>query len=174
MNVGDNLLPLTAPSTAGTFDLAEHKGRWVVFYFYPKDNTSACTLEARTFSSAKDEFAAEGCDIVGISRDTVGVHQGFCKRQDLTIELASDKEEVLCNRFGVIKDTIMYGKPCRGIVRDLSHCPGRDACPRVERREGPGPHRSGACGPQGRQKSREVTRTYFSQQTGKHPSTTPD
>lgn len=77
MNVGDNLLPLTAPSTAGTFDLAEHKGRWVVFYFYPKDNTSACTLEARTFSSAKDEFAAEGCDIVGISRDTVGVHQAF-------------------------------------------------------------------------------------------------
>lgn len=117
MNVGDNLLPLTAPSTAGTFDLAEHKGRWVVFYFYPKDNTSACTLEARTFSSAKDEFAAEGCDIVGISRDTVGVHQGFCKRQDLTIELASDKEEVLCNRFGVIKDKIMFGKPCRGIVR---------------------------------------------------------
>ena len=108
MNVGDNLLPLTAPSTAGTFDLAEHKGRWVVFYFYPKDNTSACTLEARTFSSAKDEFAAEGCDIVGISRDTVGVHQGFCKRQDLTIELASDKEEVLCNRFGVIKDKFMY------------------------------------------------------------------
>ena len=65
MNVGDNLLPLTAPSTAGTFDLAEHKGRWVVFYFYPKDNTSGCTLEAKSLRDGREELARMGFRIIG-------------------------------------------------------------------------------------------------------------
>lgn len=97
--------------------LADLRGQRTILYFYPKDNTSGCTLEARDFSAARETFAAEGCDIVGVSRDSVKTHQGFCTRQELTIELVSDKDEALCTAFDVIKPKVMYGKPCRGIVR---------------------------------------------------------
>lgn len=117
MQIGDSLLPLTAPSTLGTFDLSTRKGRWVVLYFYPKDNTSGCTTEAKDFTAAKDRFSALNADIVGISRDSLKSHEGFCTRQALTIELVSDKDETLCNRFDVIKDKVMYGRKCRGVVR---------------------------------------------------------
>ncbi len=117
MQIGDNLNPLTAPSTAGEFNLASRAGRWVVLYFYPKDNTSACTQEAIDFTAAKQTFAELGADIVGISRDSVRTHANFCARRELTIELISDSDETLCTRFDVIKPKIMYGKPCRGIVR---------------------------------------------------------
>ena len=117
MQIGDNLNPLTAPSTAGEFNLASRAGRWVVLYFYPKDNTSACTQEAIDFTAAKQTFAELGADIVGISRDSVRTHANFCARRELTIELISDSDETLCTRFDVIKPKIMYGNPCRGIVR---------------------------------------------------------
>ena len=117
MQIGDNLNPLTAPSTAGEFNLASRAGRWVVLYFYPKDNTSACTQEAIDFTAAKQTFAELGADIVGISRDSVRTHANFCARRELTIELISDSDETLCTRFDVIKPKIRYGKPCRGIVR---------------------------------------------------------
>ena len=117
MQIGDNLNPLTAPSTAGEFNLASRAGRWVVLYFYPKDNTSACTQEAIDFTAAKQTFAELGADIVGISRDSVRTHTNFCAQRELTIELISDSDETLCTRFDVIKPKIMYGKPCRGIVR---------------------------------------------------------
>lgn len=116
-SIGDSVVDIKASSTLGDFSMASHAGRWVVFYFYPKDNTSGCTLEARDFSAARETFAAEGCDIVGVSRDSVKTHQGFCTRQELTIELVSDKDEALCTAFDVIKPKVMYGKPCRGIVR---------------------------------------------------------
>ena len=116
-SIGDSVVDIKASSTLGDFSMASRAGRWVVFYFYPKDNTSGCTLEARDFSAARETFAAEGCDIVGVSRDSVKTHQGFCTRQELTIELVSDKDEALCTAFDVIKPKVMYGKPCRGIVR---------------------------------------------------------
>lgn len=116
-DVGDNVSGVTAPSTAGQFAVGDHAGRWLVLYFYPKDNTSACTVEARDFSAAKADFDAEGADIVGVSRDSLRTHQGFCTRQELAIELASDTDEALCTAFDVIKPKVMYGKPCRGIVR---------------------------------------------------------
>lgn len=116
-SIGDSVVDIKASSTLGDFSMASRAGRWVVFYFYPKDNTSGCTLEARDFSAARETFAAEGCDIVGVSRDSVKTHQGFCSRQELTIELVSDKDEALCTAFDVIKPKVMYGKPCRGIVR---------------------------------------------------------
>lgn len=116
-DIGDNIKDITAPSTLGEFKAADHLGKWLVLYFYPKDNTSACTIEARDFTAAKNDFAKVNADIVGVSRDTVKTHQGFCTRQELTIELASDKDEALCTAFDVIKPKVMYGKPCRGIVR---------------------------------------------------------
>lgn len=116
-SIGDSVADVKAASTLGEFSMASRAGRWVVLYFYPKDNTSGCTLEARDFSAAREQFADEGCDIVGVSRDSVKSHQGFCTRQELTIELVSDKDEALCTAFDVIKPKVMYGKPCRGIVR---------------------------------------------------------
>ncbi len=116
-DVGDKVDTVVGTSTLGEFKVADHAGHYLVLYFYPKDNTSACTVEARDFTAAKDDFAKVNCDIVGVSRDTVKTHQGFCTRQELTIELVSDKDEALCTAFDVIKPKIMYGKPCRGIVR---------------------------------------------------------
>lgn len=117
VQIGDIIENVRGPSTAGEFDLQSLRSRWVVLYFYPKDNTSACTLEARDFSAAKERFEALGATVVGVSRDSVRTHQGFCTRQELTIELVSDASEELCTRFDVIKPKVMYGKPCRGIVR---------------------------------------------------------
>lgn len=116
-DIGDKVENVTGTSTLGEFKVANHAGRWLVLYFYPKDNTSACTVEARDFTAARDDFAKLNADIVGVSRDTVKTHQGFCARQELTIELVSDKDEALCTAFDVIKPKMMYGKPCRGIVR---------------------------------------------------------
>ncbi len=116
-DIGDNISDICAPSTSGTFCAKDHAGKWLVLYFYPKDNTSACTLEGKDFSARLDEFTALNAHVAGVSRDSLKTHQGFCTRQELTVELISDKDEVLCTAFDVIKPKIMYGKPCRGIVR---------------------------------------------------------
>lgn len=116
-NVGDAPKDVQGNSTNGYFSLENRRGRWVVLYFYPKDNTSGCTLEAQDFTSLMPEFKKLSCDIVGISRDSLKSHQNFCARHELSVELVSDKEEQLCGMFGVIKPKMMYGKLCRGIVR---------------------------------------------------------
>lgn len=115
--IGETVVNVKGPSTAGDFDLEAHRGRWVVLYFYPKDNTSACTMEARDFTAAVPQFEALNTKVIGVSRDSVKTHEGFCTRQELGIELVSDKSEELCTAFDVIKPKVMYGKPCRGIVR---------------------------------------------------------
>lgn len=115
--IGETVVNVKGPSTAGDFDLRAQRGRWVVLYFYPKDNTSACTMEARDFTAAVPQFEALNAKVIGVSRDSVKTHEGFCTRQELGIELVSDKSEELCTAFDVIKPKVMYGKPCRGIVR---------------------------------------------------------
>ena len=115
--IGETVVNVKGPSTAGDFDLQALRGRWVVLYFYPKDNTSACTMEARDFTAAVPQFEALNAKVIGVSRDSVKTHEGFCTRQELGIELVSDKSEELCTAFDVIKPKVMYGKPCRGIVR---------------------------------------------------------
>lgn len=115
--IGETVVNVKGPSTAGDFDLQAQRGRWVVLYFYPKDNTSACTMEARDFTAAVPQFEALNAKVIGVSRDSVKTHEGFCARQELGIELVSDKSEELCTAFDVIKPKVMYGKPCRGIVR---------------------------------------------------------
>ena len=115
--IGDVVTGVRGDSTAGRFDLDSHRSQWVVLYFSPKDNTSGCTLEARDFTAAKARFETLNAKVVGVSRDSVKTHEGFCARQELSIELVSDKSEALCTLFDVIKSKVMYGKPCRGIVR---------------------------------------------------------
>jgi peroxiredoxin Q/BCP len=105
------------PSTQGEVNLAELTSEWLVLYFYPKDSTPGCTTQAIGFSCLKDQFNALNCMILGVSRDSVKAHQNFTEKQALTIDLISDKEEVLCKNFDVIKEKNMYGKLVMGIER---------------------------------------------------------
>lgn len=106
------------PATGGKlFRLSAAKGKPVVFYFYPKDSTPGCTTEAQQFRDLYAEFLAQGCEIYGISRDSLKSHDSFKAKQCLPFELLSDSAETVCSLFGVIKMKNMYGKQVRGIER---------------------------------------------------------
>lgn len=107
----------TAESTQGTITLSELKNSFVVLYFYPKDNTSGCTLEGRDFSSLYSQFQAQGCQVVGVSRDSLKSHQNFCAKQGFPFPLISDSDETLCRLFDVMKLKKMYGREYMGIER---------------------------------------------------------
>ena len=104
-------------STQGEINLTDMPNDWLIVYFYPKDNTPGCTTQAVGFSCLKDQFDALNTTIIGVSRDSVKTHQNFTEKQALTIDLISDKEEVLCKHFDVIKEKNMYGKQVMGIER---------------------------------------------------------
>ena len=112
-----SLLNQSFPTTTGEINLTEIPTEWLIVYFYPKDSTPGCTTQAIGFSCLKDQFDALNTTILGVSRDSVKAHQNFTEKQNLTINLVSDKEEVLCNLFDVIKEKNMYGKKVMGIER---------------------------------------------------------
>lgn len=116
--VGLEVPDFTLPSTGGTtFRLAEHAGRPLVLYFYPKDNTPGCTTEAGQFRDLHAEFARLDCAVFGISRDSIKSHEGFKAKLGLPFELLSDADETACRLFDVIKTKNMYGKQVLGIER---------------------------------------------------------
>ena len=107
-----------APATGGkTFRSSEQRGKPLVLYFYPKDNTPGCTLEGQQFRDLHAEFARLGCAIYGVSRDSLRSHDGFKAKMGFPFELLSDEDEKLCRMFGVIKMKNMYGKQVMGIER---------------------------------------------------------
>lgn len=116
-NVEIQLPDQVFPTTTGEINLSDLDNEWLVIYFYPKDSTPGCTTQAVGFSCLKDQFDALNVKIVGVSRDSVKSHQNFTAKQALTIDLISDKEEVLCKHFDVIKEKNMYGKMVTGIER---------------------------------------------------------
>jgi peroxiredoxin Q/BCP len=106
------------PATGGkTFRLSESKARLLVVYFYPKDNTPGCTTEGTNFRDLYPEFRKAGCEVVGISRDSLRSHENFKAKMGFPFDLLSDEEEEVCSLFGVIKMKNMYGKQVRGIER---------------------------------------------------------
>jgi peroxiredoxin Q/BCP len=106
------------PSTGNkVFRFPNASGKNLVIYFYPKDDTPGCTTEGQDFRDAYKEFTQFGCDIVGISRDTVKSHEKFKTKMDFPFELLSDPDETVCNLFNVMKMKNMYGKQVRGIER---------------------------------------------------------
>ncbi len=106
------------PSTGDTpFRLSDHRGKNVVVYFYPKDNTSGCTLEGQEFRDLYKDFAKANTLVVGVSRDSIKSHEGFKAAQGFPFELLSDKDETASELFGVMKMKNMYGKQVRGIER---------------------------------------------------------
>ena len=112
-----SLIDQNFPATTGEINLTQLNTEWLVIYFYPKDSTPGCTTQAVGFSCLKDQFDALNTTILGVSRDSVKAHQNFTEKQNLSINLISDKEEVLCNHFDVIKEKNMYGKQVMGIER---------------------------------------------------------
>lgn len=109
-------MPL-ALSGGGTATLADHAGRWLVLYFYPKDSTPGCTTECLDFNALLPQFAALGADIYGVSRDSVKSHDNFCAKQGFAFPLVSDTDEALCRAFDVIREKNMYGRKVLGIER---------------------------------------------------------
>jgi thioredoxin-dependent peroxiredoxin len=107
----------TAPATGGAFKLSEHRGRPVVLYFYPKDNTPGCTMEGAQFRDLHKQFEKAGALVVGVSRDSLKSHENFKAKMEFPFELISDADEKLSGQFGVIKMKNMYGKKVRGIER---------------------------------------------------------
>ena len=108
----------TLPATGNqSFTLYPIRNKSLVIYFYPKDNTPGCTTEAQQFRDMYARFQQAGCEIVGVSRDSIKSHENFKTKFDLPFDLLSDADETVCNLFGVIKLKNMYGKQVRGIER---------------------------------------------------------
>jgi len=106
------------PATGGeAISLASLKGKNIVIYFYPKDNTPGCTLEGQDFRDQHAEFAKFNTVILGVSRDSLGSHEKFKKEQNFSFDLLSDSDETLSKLFEVIKLKNMYGKEVMGIER---------------------------------------------------------
>jgi thioredoxin-dependent peroxiredoxin len=109
---------LELPATGSkAFRLADARGRNIVLYFYPKDNTPGCTTEGQQFRDLYPEFQKCNCDIYGISRDSMRSHESFKAKMSFPFDLLSDTEEIACKRFDVIKMKNMYGRQVRGIER---------------------------------------------------------
>lgn len=96
---------------------SDFNGKWVVLYFYPKDNTPGCTIEAMDFSALKKEFEAEGAVILGISRDSCKSHQRFIDSKGLTIILLSDPDAVVAKAYGVLRQKKFMGETFMGVAR---------------------------------------------------------
>ncbi|HUN67828.1 MAG TPA: peroxiredoxin [Burkholderiales bacterium] len=115
---GKAVKDFSLPSTGGgTFKLSDLRGKKLVVYFYPKDNTPGCTVEGADFRDRYKEFARAGAEVVGVSRDSLKSHEGFKAKMKFPFELLSDADEKVCTLFGVIKMKNMYGKKVRGIER---------------------------------------------------------
>ncbi|MBD3401973.1 thioredoxin-dependent thiol peroxidase [candidate division GN15 bacterium] len=97
--------------------LSDFAGKWLVLYFYPKDNTSGCTTEAIDFTKALKKFDKMDAAVVGVSPDSVKSHQNFCHKHNLGITLLADPDKKALEKYGVWKEKSMYGKKYMGVER---------------------------------------------------------
>jgi peroxiredoxin Q/BCP len=115
---GDKAPDFDLPSDdGGDIRLADLRGKTVVLYFYPKDDTSGCTTEAKGFTEAQAEFDALGAVVVGVSKDSVKSHGKFRQKYGLSVRLGSDVEGQMIERYGVWIEKSMYGRKYMGIER---------------------------------------------------------
>lgn len=106
------------PATGNTeLAVQDFRGRKLVIYFYPRDNTPGCTKEGQAFRDLHADFEKAGCAIVGVSRDSVKTHENFAAKQAFPFPLIADTDELLCTQFDVIKEKNMYGRKVLGIER---------------------------------------------------------
>jgi peroxiredoxin Q/BCP len=110
--------PTTCVATSNQkIEIPDSKGRNIVLYFYPKDDTPGCTIEGNDFSQLNESFSQKNTVIYGVSRDSILSHEKFKQKFNYTFDLISDEDESLCNQFDVIKLKKLYGKEHMGIVR---------------------------------------------------------
>lgn len=118
LNVGDNAPNFTLPGDGeSTLHLSDFKGKNIVLYFYPKDDTPGCTTEAKDFTSAQADFDAANTVVIGMSKDTAAKHDKFIAKHDLSVKLASDEDGKTIEAYGVWVEKNMYGRKYMGIER---------------------------------------------------------
>jgi len=122
IGIGDKAPDFTLPQSEGaeggeTVTLSELRPGKVVLYFYPRDDTPGCTIEAIDFTRLAAEFEAAGTRVIGISKDTAAKHAKFCAKHGLGITLVSDADSDTCERYGTWVEKKMYGKTSMGILR---------------------------------------------------------
>ena len=97
--------------------LREFKGKYLLVFFYPKDNTPGCTREGQDFRDQYKAFKKLNCELLGVSRDSIKSHENFRAKHDFPFDLLSDPDEKLCQAFGVIRQKKLYGRTFMGVVR---------------------------------------------------------
>ncbi|MDH6296299.1 peroxiredoxin Q/BCP [Agrobacterium fabrum] len=118
LTIGSPAPDFTLPRNGeGTVTLSKLQGKAVILYFYPKDDTSGCTVEAIDFSALGGEFEAANAVVIGISPDSVKSHDKFAAKHSLSVMLASDEERKVLEAYGVWKEKSMYGKKYMGVER---------------------------------------------------------
>jgi thioredoxin-dependent peroxiredoxin len=117
LEVGQKAPPLKGKTDEGTFDLAKHKGKPVVVYFYPKDMTSGCTKQACDFRDRRKVYQKLGATVVGVSRDSVERHAKFREKEGLDFPLVSDEDGKITEAWGVWREKSNYGRKYMGIAR---------------------------------------------------------
>lgn len=118
LKVGDTAPDFSLPTDGGgQAALKDLRGKKVVLYFYPKDDTSGCTKEACAFRDAEPDFSAVDAAIIGVSKDGVAKHDKFKAKHDLNFTLASDEDGAVCEAYGVWVEKSMYGRKYMGIER---------------------------------------------------------
>lgn len=118
VSLGKPLPDFELPATGGkNLRLSQFKGQNVVLYFYPKDNTMGCSLEAQDFRDHQPKFKKLNAVILGVSRDSLKSHDNFRHKYDFKFDLLSDEQEKICTLFNVIKEKSLYGRKFMGIER---------------------------------------------------------
>ena len=115
---GDKAPGVELPTDGGeAISLSRLKGKAAVLYFYPKDDTSGCTAEAKDFSKLMPDFRKAGVEVIGVSPDSVESHQKFRKKYDLSVRLAADPDKAVATAYGVWVEKSMYGRKYMGVER---------------------------------------------------------
>ncbi len=107
----------TMETTAGKRRLADYAGKYLVLYFYPKDDTPGCTQEALDFTAHAKAFEAAGAVVLGVSRDSMTRHEKFAAKHALTIQLGSDEDGKVSDAYGTWEEKSMYGRTYMGMAR---------------------------------------------------------
>jgi peroxiredoxin Q/BCP len=134
VNAGDRAPDFEMPSDDGSISLAELRGKTVVLYFYPKDDTSGCTNEAKAFTEAAGDFASINAAVIGVSKDTVASHAKFRAKYGLAPRLGSDADGDVIERYGAWVEKNMYGRKYMGIERSTFLIDGAGVVRRVWRK----------------------------------------
>lgn len=131
---GDKAPDFDLPGVDGPIRLADLKGRTVVVYFYPKDDTTGCTAEAQGFTAAAGDFRKAGAEVIGVSKDTVAKHRKFRDKYGLDVRLASAADDDVVERYGAWVQKKLYGREYMGIDRSTWLIDGEGVIRRIWRK----------------------------------------